>query len=337
MVSGYAEKFKMAEPSGYSCSSLSEDDEYSDPLEVAASAGARLSTPEKAIISRKRKVQTNPAEKKRNVRGLVDPNVSAWDRVNEFKDQCLTTVSENLRCDTCRETLSKKKSSVKTHVSSIKHIKALENIKKSKSKDQNIKDLLAKTSGGAKGSTLPEDMRLYRYELVKALLKAGIPLLKVDSLRPFLEKYSHRLTSQNHLAEFIPMIRQKEIDFVKSGIAANSAFPVIFDGSTRLGEALAIIVRFIDKDWNIQQRLLKLEILAKSMNAEELAQRLIQCLAVEYGTQPNHLLVAMRDGASVNEAGLCQVMFFFPNILNVICFSHTINNVGKHFEFRHIF
>lgn len=42
--------------------------EPSDPLEVAASAGATLSTPEKASISRKRKVQTNAAEKKRNVR-----------------------------------------------------------------------------------------------------------------------------------------------------------------------------------------------------------------------------------------------------------------------------
>lgn len=63
---------------------------------------------------------------------------------------------------------------------------------------------------------------------------------------------------------------------------------------------------------------------------EELAQRLIQCLAVEYGMQPNHLLAAMRDG---HEARLCQVMFFFPNILNVISFSHTIDYVGKHFEF----
>ena len=119
MVSGYAEKFKMMELSDYSSSS--EGDEYSDPLEVAAGAGARLSTPEKASISPKRKVQTNPAEKKRNVRGSVDPNVSVWDRVNEF------------------------------------------------------------------------------------------------------------------------------------------------DGSTRLGEALAILVHFIDKDWNIQQRLLKLEIQAKSL------------------------------------------------------------------------
>ena len=323
----------MAEASDNSCSS--EDDEYSDPLEEAASAGARLSVPEKASISRKRKVPTNPAEKKRNVRGSVDPKVSAWDRMNEFKDQCLTTdtVSGNLRCDACRETLSKKKSSIKKHVASVKHIKALENIKKSKKKDQNIKDLLAKTSGGARGYTLPEDMRLYRYELVEALLKAGIPLSKVDSLRPFLEKYGHCLTTRSHLAEFIPTIHQKEIDFVKSEIAANSAFSVIFDGSTRLGEALAIVVRFIDKDWNIQQRLLKLEVLAKSMNGEELAQRLIQCLAVEYKIQPNQLLAAMRDGASVNEAGLRQVMFFFPNIFNVICFSHTIDNVGKHFEF----
>ena len=71
----------------------SEYDDYSDPLEIAASAGARLSTPEKAAIFQQRTVQTNPADKKRNVRGSVDPNVSSWDRVKEFKDQCLTVVS----------------------------------------------------------------------------------------------------------------------------------------------------------------------------------------------------------------------------------------------------
>ena len=40
MVSGYAQKFKMAEPSDNPRSS--EDDEYSDALEVAASAGASI-------------------------------------------------------------------------------------------------------------------------------------------------------------------------------------------------------------------------------------------------------------------------------------------------------
>ena len=36
VVSGYAQKFKMPEPIENPCSSSSEDDEYSDPLEVAA-------------------------------------------------------------------------------------------------------------------------------------------------------------------------------------------------------------------------------------------------------------------------------------------------------------
>ena len=63
MVSGYAQTFKVAEQSA------SDHNEYSDPLQIAASAGARLSTPEKADISRKKKVQTNPEEKKSKVRG----------------------------------------------------------------------------------------------------------------------------------------------------------------------------------------------------------------------------------------------------------------------------
>ena len=95
------------------------------------------------------------------------------------------------------------------------------------------------------------------------------------------------MTSRSHLAEFIPLILPKEKDTVKAEIVTNDDFAVIFDGSIRLGEALAIVVRFIDQ-WSVQQRLVKLENLARSLNAEQLAQRLIQCLAVEYGIKPNH-------------------------------------------------
>jgi len=66
----------MVERKDNPCSGSSED-EYSDPLKIAASAGARLITQEKASISLKRKVQINTAEKKRNVHGSVNPNVSA--------------------------------------------------------------------------------------------------------------------------------------------------------------------------------------------------------------------------------------------------------------------
>ena len=55
---------------------------------------------------------------------------------------------------------------------------------------------------------------------------------------------------------------------------------------------------------------------------------------MEYAIQPGALLAAMKDGASVNQAALQQVRFFFPQLLDVACFSHTIDNVGKQFEFH---
>ena len=78
------------------------------------------------------------------------------------------------------------------------------------------------------------------------------------------------MTSRSHLAEFFPLNLKKEKDTIKDEIAANDGFSLLFDGGTRIGEALAIVVRFIDR-WNVQQRLVKLEVLARSLNAEQLA------------------------------------------------------------------
>ena len=106
-----------------------------------------------------------------------------------------------------------------------------------------------------KGETLPHDMHLYRFDLIQSFLTAGIPLSKIDYLRSFLEKYGHRLTSQSHLRELIPSVLQKEKETLKSELSKAKVVSTIFDGSTRLGEALAIIVRFVDSQWNVQQRL----------------------------------------------------------------------------------
>lgn len=48
------------------------------------------------------------------------------------------------------------------------------------------------------------------------------------------------------LNELIPLILKKEKDCVKSEVGTGDNFSVIFDGSTRLSEALAIVVRFIN-------------------------------------------------------------------------------------------
>jgi hypothetical protein len=145
-------KYTMADNSTSSLSSNNSENQSSEenPLEIAAVS--RLSTPDKANISRQRKVQTNPAGKTKNICGTVSPNVSAWDRLNEFKDKYLTVLSGGLRCDACKETISKKKSSVKKHIQSQKHIKSKDVIKKSKKKDQSIRDLMARNTTGSKAT-----------------------------------------------------------------------------------------------------------------------------------------------------------------------------------------
>ena len=105
---------------------------------------------------------------------------------------------------------------------------------------------------------------------------------------------------------------------------------VIFDGSTRQGKAIAIVVRFIDDEWVITQRLIRIDVCSKSVNADELARVLKEALSVAFGIRANSLLAVMRDGASINQAALNRIQFVFPKLLNVVCFSHTLDNVGSH-------
>ena len=96
------------------------------------------------------------------------------------------------------------------------------------------------------------------------------------------------------------------------------------------GEAIAVIVRFLDDNWSIIPRLVRIDICSKSVNADDLAQVLNQCLSVDYGVKANSLLAAWRDGASVVQAALDRIAFIFPKLLNVVCFSQTLDNVGNH-------
>ena len=94
---------------------------------------------------------------------------------------------------------------------------------------------------------------------------------------------------------------------------------------------LAIILRYVD-NWEVKQRLVRLEMLTKSMSAEQVARELIDVLSVSYGIKSHLLVASMRDGASVNEAAMRVVKVVYNNILDVRCFSHTLDLVGEKFR-----
>jgi len=89
---------------------------------------------------------------------------------------------------------------------------------------------------------------------------------------------------------------------------------VIFDGTSRLGEALAIVLCFVTSEWSIDQRLIKAQLLSKSLKGEELARELIHTLTTEYGIGTNILLAAMRDRASSNGVAMKTLMVLYPKL-----------------------
>ena len=79
------------------------------------------------------------------------------------------------------------------------------------------------------------------------------------------EIYGHRLTHNNNLREIIPAVLEKEKEKLWSELETVKEASVIFDGTTRMDDALAIVIRFVQEDFKPTQRLLQLEVLAKAL------------------------------------------------------------------------
>lgn len=97
-------------------------------------------------------------------------------------------------------------------------------------------------------------------KVVEQFLRAGIALAKVDSPRGLLEEGALKLTHSSRLADYVPVIQGEEKNRIHSEI----------DGTTSLSEALAVVLCFFS-GWKIQQRLVRISLLAKSMTGEEAA------------------------------------------------------------------
>lgn len=105
---------------------------------------------------------------------------------------------------------------------------------------------------------------------------------------------------------------------------------IIFDGTTHLCEAMVIVVRFVDDQWHIQQRVASLKLQAKSMTGEEVAQQIVSVISQELGIPSSYVIAASRDRASVNDVAMRTVRVIYSSILDIGCFSHTLDHVGVH-------
>ena len=105
---------------------------------------------------------------------------------------------------------------------------------------------------------------------------------------------------------------------------------VIFDGTTHVCEALVIVLRYIDDRWNIKQQVCRLMLLAKSLSGEEVARQLVSTISTELSIPSNLVVAFMTDRTSVNSVAMRTVSVLDSSMLDIGCFSHTLDLVGEH-------
>ena len=110
---------------------------------------------------------------------------------------------------------------------------------------------------------------MLRVTVVPSFLCAAVPLNKLECVRDLLEERAWRLTDRRHISDLVPFILKEEQSRIQEELAGRNV-AVIFDGTTRLGEALAIVLHYVSDEWTLEQRQIQLQLLAKSYTGEEI-------------------------------------------------------------------
>jgi len=161
-----------------------------------------------------------------------------------------------------------------------------------------------------RGETLPQAQQVYHVKVLKSFLRAGIPLNKISPLRDLLEEGGFRLCDRRFLYDLIPFVVKEEEMQVKDEIK-NKYVSVIFDGTPHTCEALAIVLRFVSDSFTVEQRMVKIQLLAKSLTGEEIARELIGVVSTSLGITSQFVVATMRDRASVNNVAICTMKIIY--------------------------
>ena len=123
-----------------------------------------LKAPKQSDLTRKRKVAVNPPIGKRkckSVKGLA--SVKPLQRTNEFRNESLAVSNGKLFCNSCREEVSLKKSIIKNHISSVKHVNGKLKVQAKDKRERDIAEALRDYNSQCHlvGETLPIEQQTY--------------------------------------------------------------------------------------------------------------------------------------------------------------------------------
>jgi len=134
---------------------------------------------------------------------------------------------------------------------------------------------------------------------------------------------------------YIPKIEADEFDRVISQLV-DMLVCAIFDATSRVGEALNIILRFCTFDFRIVQLLVAFVTLQKHMNNIQLSSLMTQLFLTKLQLAIKSVVCFDRDSASVNGAAVRRLRTTFTGASDILCICHTLCHLGEHFDLSYL-
>ena len=165
-----------------------------------------------------------------------------------------------------------KKSRVNNHIQSVKHENSNDALKAKIKREKSISEAIQQHNSeiNARGETLPMENQVHHVKVVECFLRATVPLSKIQHFRKLFEETTYQLTDRHHMSDLNPIVLKQEKSRKQSKIFEQDV-SIIFDGTSQLGEALAIVLHFVACEWSIEWHLIRVELLSASLKEEEIA------------------------------------------------------------------
>ena len=260
--------------------------------------------------------------------------VTVEQRLREFPGETFCKSAGVLFCRGCTKELSLIKQTLVIHKSSEMHKANKIAYLDSRNDDDEVKAIITEhflTNPTEAQATLSQDVLLFRWRVVETLMQEGIALNKVEALRGLLERGGEKLTSSTHMAEFIPKITDREMQIVMGEIKGEKGC-IIFDGTTRLGEAIAALWRQCSPEFVIQTRLVAFRTTETHMSGDALYRLLCTILLRDLGKQPDEVIATARDSCATNGVAERLLMGLCPALAPNKCASHVLVGTGQHIK-----
>ena len=265
--------------------------------------------------------------------------VAVQSRVDSFPDQSLkvskTPKGEVLFCRCCPKEIENILGTIKVHVNSQRHKDKLVIWMEKNKTDGEVKEFLEQyfqENPDEQQASVSTEVQLYRWRVVEACLYAGIPMEKIDHLRELLERGGTALTSSTHLKAIVPKIETFELNRLRKELEGQRVC-VIFDGTTRLGECIAVLLRWCPGGFkSIEQRLVALRTTKTHMNGDELGALLNTILGTTCRVQTTDVVCGARDSCSTNGKAMRNLEPMYINMEAILCISHTLSHCGEHVD-----